>query len=156
MDLFLTLFIILFPIIGGIGVYFIGNKVEKVREILAISINAIELVLMIILIILHYNNPVSFTLDKICGLGLSFSLGSFNLIYGFLSVFLWMMTITFSKEYMKHYENKGRYYLFYLITLSGVMGVFLSNDFMTTFIFFELMSFSSYPLIIHDEKEESK
>ena len=38
MDLFLTLFIILFPIIGGIGVYFIGNKVEKVREILAISI----------------------------------------------------------------------------------------------------------------------
>ena len=156
MDLFLTLFIILFPIIGGIGVYFIGNKVEKVREILAISINAIELVLMIILIILHYNNPVSFTLDKICGLGLSFSLGSFNLIYGFLSVFLWMMTITFSKEYMKHYENKGRYYLFYLITLAGVMGVFLSNDFMTTFIFFELMSFSSYPLIIHDEKEESK
>ena len=63
---------------------------------------------------------------------------------------------TFSKEYMAHYKNKGRYYLFYLITLSGVLGVFLSGDFLTTFIFFELMSFSSYPLIIHDEKEESK
>ena len=36
------------------------------------------------------------------------------------------------------------------------MGVFLSGDFMTTFIFFEIMSFCSNPLIIHDEKEESK
>ena len=156
MDLFLVLFVILFPIIGGIGVYFIGNKYEKIREVLAIIFNLIELIVMVVLIILHFNNPISLNLEKICGLGLSFNLSAFNLIYGFLSVFLWMMTITFSKQYMEHYQNKGRYYLFYLITLSGVMGVFLSNDFMTTFIFFELMSFSSYPLIIHDEKEESK
>ena len=38
MDLFLVLFVILFPIIGGIGVYFIGNKYEKIREYIDLGI----------------------------------------------------------------------------------------------------------------------
>lgn len=156
MNLGLVLFLILFPILAGLLVYFVGNKFPKVREILAVSSNGLILIAMVVLLAFNFNQDSVVYLDKICGLGLTFKLGSFNLIYGFLSVFLWMMTITFSKEYMAHYQNKGRYYLFYLITLSGVLGVFLSGDFLTTFIFFELMSFSSYPLIIHDEKEESK
>ena len=156
MNLFLVLFLVLFPLLGGVLVWFLGNKLPKLREIFAISINALELIAMILLIVFNIGNSSLITLDKICGIGLSFKVGTFNLIYGFLSVFLWMVTITFSKEYMHHYQNKGRYYFFYLLTLSGVMGVFLSGDFMTTFIFFEIMSFCSYPLIIHDEKEESK
>ena len=153
MNLFLVLFLVLFPLLGGVLVWFLGNKLPKLREVFAISVNALELIAMILLIVFNIGNSCLITLDKICGIGLSFKIGTFNLIYGFLSVFLWMVTITFSKEYMHHYQNKGRYYFFYLLTLSGVMGVFLSGDFMTTFIFFEIMSFCSYPLIIHDEKE---
>ena len=156
MNLFMVLFLVLFPILAGIITYFLGNKFPKAREWVAISSNFIELVVMVVLLFTSVNNQETLELSKICGLGLTFRVGPFNMIYGFLSVFLWMMTITFSKQYMEHYQNKGRFYLFYLITLSGVMGVFLSGDFMTTFIFFELMSFSSYPLIIHDEQEESK
>ena len=34
-------------------------------------------------------------------------------------------------------------------------GVFLSNDLYTTFIFFEIMSFASYPMVIHNETKEA-
>lgn len=156
MVLFLILFLILFPILSGVITYFVSRKFEKAREILAIGLTVIEMIAMVVLIIIAPNSNQVLSIDKICGLGLSFSVNYFNLIYAFLSVFLWLMTIIFSKQYMLKYLHKGRYYLFYLITLSGVMGVFLSRDLMTTFIFFELMSFSSYPLIIHDEKDESK
>ena len=36
-----------------------------------------------------------------------------------------------------------------------MQGVFLSNDLYTTFIFFEVMSFASYPMVIHNETKEA-
>lgn len=155
MNLTLILFLILFPLIGGIGVYFLAKRFPKCREIAALTLNVVELGAMVLLLATYAKGETYYSLGQ-WGIGLSFSINGFSLIYGFVSVFLWLMTVAFSKEYMAHYENKIRYYLFYLITLSGVMGVFLSGDFITTFLFFELMSFSSYPLIVHDEKEESK
>ena len=61
----------------------------------------------------------------------------------------------FSREYLSHYRNRNRYYLFLLVTLGATEGVFLSADFYTTFIFFEIMSLTSYVWVAHDEKREA-
>ena len=45
--------------------------------------------------------------------------------------------------------------MFVLFTLGAMQGVFLSNDLYTTFIFFEIMSFASYPMVIHNETDEA-
>ena len=45
--------------------------------------------------------------------------------------------------------------MFVLFTLGAMQGVFLSNDLYTTFIFFEVMSFASYPMVIHNETKEA-
>ena len=155
--IFLILFLIFFPMVFGTISFFVSKRFPKLREIFAISINLIEMISMIILIILFViNGNKELLIPSLCGMSLSFKADAFRIIYATVSIFLWLATITFSKDYMRHYINKDRYYFFYLLTLSGVVGVFFSNDLFTTFIFFELMSFSSYPLIIHDEKEESK
>lgn len=155
LNITLIVFLILFPLIGGIGAYFLSKRFPKCREIVSIGLNAVELAVMILLLATYSDGETYFRFGQ-WGIGLSFSLNGFSLIYGFVSVFLWLMTTAFSREYLAHYGNKDRYYLFNSVTLSGVMGVFLSGDLLTTFLFFELMSFSSYPLIVHDEKEESK
>ena len=49
MNLFLVLFLVLFPIVGGVLVWFLGNKLSKLREIFAISVNALELIAMVFL-----------------------------------------------------------------------------------------------------------
>ncbi|MGN1295395.1 MAG: complex I subunit 5 family protein, partial [Bacilli bacterium] len=103
----------------------------------------------------HSFSSSKITIPYLVGLGLSFKVDTFRVIYAFVSIFLWMMCVIFSKEYMSHSKNKERYYLFLEITLGGVVGVFFSQDFFTTFIFFELMSFASYPLVIHEENKEA-
>ena len=50
-----------------------------------------------------------------------------------------------------HYRNRNRYYFFFLLTQGATVGVFLSADLFTTFIFFEIMSFTSYTWVAHDE-----
>ena len=91
----------------------------------------------------------------VCGMGLHFTLDGFRALYGTVAAFMWFMTTLFSKEYFGHYRNRNRYYLFLLVTLGATEGVFFSADFFTTFLFFEIMSFTSYVWVAHDEKPES-
>lgn len=58
-------------------------------------------------------------------------------------------------EYFAHHRHVSRFYLFLLWTLGATMGVFLSADLMTTFIFFEIMSFTSYVWVAQEENEPS-
>lgn len=94
-------------------------------------------------------------IPEICGMGLHFVLDGFRALYGTIAAFMWFMSTLFSKEYLSHYRNRNRYYLFLLVTLGATEGVFLSADFYTTFIFFEIMSLTSYVWVAHDEKRES-
>ncbi len=88
----------------------------------------------------------------VCGFGLTFQADGFRAIYGAIAAFMWMMTGLFSPEYFSHHgENRGRYGLFNLLTLGATLGVFYSNDLYTTFIFFEIMSVTSFVLVAHEE-----
>ncbi len=86
-----------------------------------------------------------------CGLGLHLRADGFRGLYALVAAFMWLMTGLFSREYLTHGRHAGRYHAFSLLTLGATMGVFLSDDLYTTFIFFEVMSLSSYVLVAHDE-----
>lgn len=150
----LILIMILLPIFSSFAIYFIGRKNEKLRDCLSIAISAIELIF--VLILMFKIKEVAFRMSYIFGIGLSFKIDGFRCLYALISIFLWLITLIFSHEYMAHYENKNRYYMFYLWTLGSVIGVFFSNDIFTTFVFFEMMSLVSYVLVMHDEKENTK
>ncbi|MDE7199033.1 MAG: sodium:proton antiporter, partial [Lachnospiraceae bacterium] len=98
---------------------------------------------------------VDVTIPYICGMGIQFTLDGFRALYGSVAAFMWFMTTLFSREYFGHYRNRNRYYLFLLLTLGATEGVFFSADFFTTFLFFEIMSFTSYVWVVHDERPES-
>ncbi len=91
----------------------------------------------------------------ICGFGLSFTLDGFRLIYGSVACLMWMMTTILSRQYFAHHHNRNRFYLFLLLTFGATMGVFLSADLYTTFIFFEIMSFTSYVWVAQEENAPS-
>lgn len=63
-----------------------------------------------------------------------------------------MAATVFCREYMIHVHKRNRFYLFWLMTLGATMGVFLSGDLFTAFLFFEVMSFTSFVLVIQTEE----
>ncbi|MBQ8954615.1 MAG: NADH dehydrogenase, partial [Clostridia bacterium] len=76
-------------------------------------------------------------------------------VYALIAGLMWFMTHgLFAPVYFEsHYRNRNRYYLFTLLTLGATNGVFLSASLYTTFIFFEIMSLTSYAWVAHDEKD---
>jgi len=96
-----------------------------------------------------------FSIPAFCGLGLNFTLDGFRIVYCLIAAFMWAMTGLFSVQYFSHYKNKMRYHFFSVITFLATEGVFLSVDFYTLFIFFEIMSLASYTWVAYDEKRDS-
>ena len=94
---------------------------------------------------------MTFEVLNICGQGLFMKLDGFRLIYCLVALFMWSVSLLFSKEYFAHYSHKARYYGFLILTMFATLGVFLSADFLTMFIFFEIMSISSYVWVAQEE-----
>lgn len=161
---FILLFLVFYPIIGALVSYLIGRKWKTARDYFAQFVAISEFLIILDLMIKYVISmqsgiaeaaEISFSWFFFAGGGLHFALDGFRALYGTIAALMWMMTMLFSKEYFTHYRNRNRYYLFNLLTLGATMGVFLSSNLYTTFIFFEMMSFTSYVWVAHDEKKES-
>lgn len=84
---------------------------------------------------------------------LQFATDGFRVVYALLATLLWVMTLLFSKQYFCGHKNLVRYFVFYGVTFFAVLGVFFAADLLTLFLFFEIMSFTSYVWVAQEETE---
>ena len=94
-------------------------------------------------------------LPGVCGLGLRFAGGSLRALLALVTAFLWTMTGLNCPAYFGHEGASTRFYFFWLLTLGALMGVFLAADLFTLFVFFEMMSFTSYVWVVQNETKEA-
>lgn len=95
------------------------------------------------------------SLPEICGLGLTFSAGSLGRLLAVVAALLWAGTGAVSPPYFASAEGCNRYYFFWLLTQGALMGVFLAGDLFTLFVFFEMMSFTSYVWVAQNETPQA-
>ncbi len=168
----MLVFLVFFPMVGALVTYLVGRKNKTARDYAADAVTAVEFAAMLYVAAAYGgaagwidhapSGPENLAgyvtyggIRGFCGFGLHFSLDGFRVLYGLVASFMWLFSTLFSKEYFARYRNRNRYYFFLLVTLGATMGVFLSADLYTTFIFFEIMSFTSYVWVAHDEKADS-
>ena len=129
-----------------------GNRNEDARDRVAAVAVISELALSVCLLF----HSSAWNLSGILAGGLTFGNDGFRSVYSILTSFLWAACTLFSREYFAHEpEHLNRFWFFMLVTLGAVQGVMLSQDFMTAFIFFEILSFTSFTWVIHEETEEA-
>lgn len=93
--------------------------------------------------------------DNLFGCGLSFTIDGFRQLYVAVSILAWAICFAFAPRYLAHDNKKRRFYVFSIVTLIATVGVFVSADLFTLFLFFEIMSLASYVWVAQDEKEKS-
>lgn len=144
---------LLLPVVGAVIAPLSGIKKGAVRELFLRLFTLAELALAGWLFYRVWNGEeIVLSAPGMIGLGLSFRVDVFRALYTLLACFMWAMACQFSLQYFAgHGAHLGRYACFTLLTLCGVVGVFLSDDLYTTFVFFEIMSIASYPWVAHEE-----
>ncbi len=84
-----------------------------------------------------------------------FRLDGLSALFSLFSALVWLATGIYMYTYMQHEEGTLSFYVFYLITLGAVQGVFLAGNFLTLLVFFETMTVTSFFWVIHRQDRES-
>jgi multicomponent Na+:H+ antiporter subunit D len=90
--------------------------------------------------------------------GLSFALraDALSMIFAVAASFLWIVAVFYSAGYMRgHHEPKQtRFNACFALALFGAMGCAFSDNLLTLYLFYEIVSVSTYPLVAHHQDEE--
>lgn len=88
-------------------------------------------------------------------LKIAFRADIMSLLFAALTTVMWLLVGIYSFGYMAHDEHKKRYAFFYVLVYFVLLGLDFSANLVTLYLFYELMTLSSMPLILHEMREES-
>ena len=71
---------------------------------------------------------------------------------------LWIVTSAYSMGYMRGLKehSQTRYFVFFALALSATIGVAFSANLLTLYLFYEMLSLATYPLVTHHQDREAK
>lgn len=151
----LSLWTIFLPAVGGAVATLVGRRRETLRDLMIVLTTFSTFVLILAMYPRVINGGLSATVPGILGYGLHFRVDLLSYVILSTAVFLWLMVSIFAHEYIKAVNHRNRFYLFMSFTLTGVLGTAMAADALTMYLFFEVMTFSSYLLVAHKQSAES-
>jgi len=91
------------------------------------------------------------------GAAIEFRVDALGLLFATTASFLWIVTTVYSIGYMRSLNEHAqtRYYTCFALTLSATLGVAFSANLFTIFLFYEMISFVTYPLVTHHGTKEA-
>lgn len=91
-------------------------------------------------------------------LGLKFRVDAFGMLFALVSSSLWIVTSAYSVGYMRGLKehSQTRYFCFFALSLSATVGVAFSANLLTLYLFYEMLSFATYPLVTHHQDREAR
>jgi len=90
------------------------------------------------------------------GLTISFCLDGLGLIFALIATFLWFLATSYNIGYMRSLKEHAqtRYYFCFGVAIFGAVGVAMSANVFTLYLFYEVISVFTYPLVAHHEDDE--
>lgn len=150
---------IILPILASLGIMATGRN-ANLREAVTI---ATSLVLLYFVIHLYQGMQQGESItahwgELLPGLQISFNIEPLGMLFALIASFLWLITTVYSIGYMRSHkeQNQTRFYTCFAIAIGSVMGIAFASNLFTLFIFYEVLTLSTYPLVTHAGTEQAK
>ncbi|WP_243360245.1 monovalent cation/H+ antiporter subunit D family protein [Fundidesulfovibrio terrae] len=90
------------------------------------------------------------------GLSVTFRADAFSMIFAVAASFLWIIAVFYSAGYMRglHEHAQTRFNTCFALALFGAAGVAFADNLFTMYLFYEIVSVCTYPLVAHHQDEE--
>ncbi|MDO4749231.1 MAG: proton-conducting transporter membrane subunit [Eubacteriales bacterium] len=136
---------ILCPLIGGLIV--LRLHAQTVRRFAVVGIMVAQLASLIPTLLHDIPTLTLLTLTE--SVRIVLQADAVSRLFAVLISLIWLFVAIFAFEYMTHEKNRERFFSFYLITLSALIGVCFSGNLITLYMFYEMMTLCSFPLVLH-------
>ena len=151
--------VVVVPLLGALAVMLAGSR-PNLREAISLAAGVILLALVVRLLprALSGDWPAAVLAEPIPGLSLAVSAEPLGVLFGLIASFLWIVTTVYSIGYMRgHGEaHQTRFYTFFAVAMGCTMGVAFADNLFTLFVFYEVLTLSTYPLVTHAGTQEAR
>lgn len=149
-----SLILILVPLLGAVVLARCKNL--QSQSLLGIFVTAVGCLASIMnFLLVRSQGAVTWNLSSLGIFEPVFRLDGLSTLFSLFSALVWFASGIYMYTYMQHEERTLSFYVFYLITLGAVQGVFLAGNFVTLLVFFEIMTVTSFFWVIHRQDRES-
>ena len=148
---------VMIPLVGSLVVMTQKNS-PNIRE----AVSSISSVLLFIIVLsfipsLRAGKVLVYHLFHLLpGLSITLRADGFSMIFALVASSLWMIAVYYSMGYMRGLEEHAqtRFNACFALAIFGAIGVALSDNLFTLYLFYEIVSVCTYPLVAHHQDDE--
>ena len=155
----LLLTILLLPLAGAAGIIITRHNPD-VREWVTLLSSALVAVLVVTLAARFLDGEVfALTLiEPLPGIAIAFEIEALGMLFALVAGLLWVVTSVYSIGYMRGHneQNQTRFFAAFAVSIAATMGIAFSANLFTLFLFYELLTLATWPLVTHAGTPEAK
>ena len=155
----LLTWIVFTPLIGAAAVLLTGRW-PNLREAVSLITGGVLIAQVTKLIspVLAGETPSVLLAVPVPGVPLALQAEPLGLLFALIAAVLWVATTVYAIGYMRGHgeQHQTRFFAFFAIAISATMGVALAQNLFTLFLFYELLTLSTYPLVTHAGSDEAR
>ncbi|MBW6520561.1 MAG: monovalent cation/H+ antiporter subunit D family protein [Desulfoarculaceae bacterium] len=148
---------LLVPLLGTLGVMFVGKN-ENIREGVSSVASIILLLLVASMIptVLAGKTLIFHMFTILPGITVTLRADAMSMIFALVASSLWTIAVFYSMGYMRahHAHAQTRFNACFALAIFGAIGVAFSDNLFTLYLFYEIVSICTYPLVAHNQDEE--
>ena len=149
---------ILAPLLGA-GLVMAAGKRPNLRETCSfLAAAALFGITASMIPAIHAGQKLHFTLFQLLpGLSIALRADALSMVFALSASFLWVITVFYSAGYMRglHEHEQTRFNTCFALALFGAIGCAFADNLLTLYLFYEIVSICTYPLVAHHQDEES-
>ena len=138
----------------------LSGKRPNVREACTFLAAGLKFLIVLSMVpaILNGTHIVYTIAEVIPGVAIKLRVDAFGMLFALVSSSLWIVTSAYSIGYMRGLKehSQTRYFCFFALALSATIGVAFSANLLTLYLFYEMLSFATYPLVTHHQDHEAR
>ncbi len=142
--------ILLSSLVPGLVIFGLPEERQRLRTVLNLSGALLKLSLVAILFAgVSAGNEYMFRMQLLPGMDLVLHADALSLLFLALSAFLWLVTTVYAIGYLEGSPNLSRFFGFFSLCVSATTGIAMAGDLVSFVIFYEMLTVSTYPLVVH-------
>ena len=154
----LILLLLLTPLLAAAAAASL-RKYPRLRDAatLAIAAAMLGLALRLLQQVKGGNSSSWQAIEFIAGVPVFFAVEPLGLLFAVLVAILWLLNSLYSISYLNHNRetHQSRFYCFFALAIFCTLGIALAGNLLTLFIFYEGLSFVTYPLVTHKRNTDA-
>lgn len=149
-DYWLPLLLLLSSLLPGLLIFALREEQHTLRTVLNLAGAGTKLVLVgLMLWGVYYEHRYVCTIPFLPELPLTLRADPLPMLFVTLSAVLWLVTTIYAIGYLEHSPNRSRFFGYFSLCVSSTVGIAMAGDLLTFLIFYEVLTLTTYPLVVH-------